>query len=90
MSYDNASTPQFNWSDTNRTIKQNYTVPNGTDPAPFVTLSSPGTYKIDYDGDVTFNCSALDTDGDIVNISIYTNISGTFEQNQSMNTKVIQ
>ena len=53
-----------------------------SDQIPTVELVSPGTGTIDSDGSVTFTCNATD-DIDIVNMTLYTNLTGSFIANQT-------
>ncbi|MBI2671557.1 S8 family serine peptidase [Candidatus Woesearchaeota archaeon] len=51
---------------------------------PTVNLISPDNNAIDYDGNVTFNCSA-NSNVELKNISLWHNLSGIFKLNQSKN-----
>lgn len=49
---------------------------------PTITLVSPEDNHLNITGNITFNCSAIDNNN-LVNISLYHNISGTWELNQT-------
>ena len=55
---------------------------NVSQSPPSVTLNSPASSATDPDGNDTFNCSVPD-DIDIVNVSLYENITGTWRLNQT-------
>ena len=53
--------------------------------APTATFGSPADlYTMISNNDVTFNCSASDTDGNVSSITLYTNITGTWTQTDNM------
>ncbi|MBI3027268.1 VCBS repeat-containing protein [Candidatus Woesearchaeota archaeon] len=73
--YDNSTPQQFDW------FEHNYTITVDSQ-APVVTLDSPANNSLDTDLNVSLKCSASDQ-VDVRNISIYTNSTGTFLENQS-------
>ena len=60
------------------------TVNSGSDDAPRIDYASPSDNSNDTDGFVFFNCSGFD-DYDLVNVSLYTDIGGSWELNQTKN-----
>lgn len=57
-----------------------YNVTVQFDPAPVVSLGSPGDGFLTMDGTVNFLCNATDNKG-VLNITLYTNITGDWEAN---------
>ncbi len=60
------------------------TVSSVGDNSPRITYASPSDNINDTDGYIFFNCSGFDDYG-LVNVSLYTNISGSWELNQTKN-----
>ena len=67
------------WSDTGRVGCTYY-----CDEPPTVYLLDPLDDSVDTDGDVGFVCQAID-DSQLVNITLYHNITGTWQANQTKN-----
>jgi hypothetical protein len=77
LAYDNASTPQSGWADANWTFSKG-------SAAPVSMLVSPANDTSLTDANVTLRCNATsDTGVTLHNISLWTNISGTWAVNRT-------
>ena len=64
----------------------NYTILfNISDITPSVQLNSPANKSTSYNGAVTFNCSASDVDGDLLNITFYNDLDGVWGPKYGVN-----
>jgi len=75
-------TPNDGMHDGNVSRSNNLTIIEFVDTPPTVSLDTPVDNSTLFDNNITFTCNASDLQG-LLNISLYTNITGTFEQNNS-------